>query len=123
MSPKLATFEELWPYYVSQHMNPACRALHFAGTTLAIACLAATVLVSPLWFFGSLLGGYSFAWIGHFFFEKNRPATFTHPLWSLRADFRMFRLMLLGRMQPELARAERAFPPAALGSGHRDARA
>ena len=109
MTPKLATFEAFWPYYVSQHMNPACRALHFVGTAVVLACLGATLLVSPLWFLGTVLGGYSFAWVGHFFFEKNTPATFTYPFWSLRADFRMFRLTLLGRMGPELARAERGY--------------
>ena len=110
MSPRLSTFEEFWPYYVSQHRNPTCRALHFVGTALVITCLVAAVLLSPFWLLAALFVGYGFAWIGHLFFERNRPATFTYPLWSLRGDFRMFRLMLLGRLAPELVRAERNFP-------------
>lgn len=110
MTPRLSTFEEFWPFYVSQHRDPACRALHFVGTALVLAFLAMAVLRSPWWFFASFVGGYGFAWVGHFAFEKNRPATFTYPVWSLRGDFRMFRLMLLGRMGPELERAGRLFP-------------
>jgi len=110
MSRRLSTYEEFWPYYVSQHMNPTCRALHFVGTALVIACIvAAVLLLSRRFLLAALVAGYGFAWVGHFFFEKNKPATFTHPLWSLRGDFRMFRLMLLGRMGPEIARAERLF--------------
>jgi hypothetical protein len=110
MTPKLSSFEEFWPFYVSQHMNPTCRALHFVGTALVVGFLALAVLVSPYWFFATFVAGYGCAWVGHFAFERNRPATFTYPLWSLRGDFRMFRLMLLGRMGPELERAERSFP-------------
>jgi hypothetical protein len=87
---RLTSFEEFWPFYVSQHSRSSTRALHFAGTTMVL--------------------GYGPAWIGHFFFEKNRPATFTYPLWSLRGDFRMYRLMLTGRMAPELDRALQAYP-------------
>jgi hypothetical protein len=107
---RLASFEEFWPFYVSQHMRPATRALHFAGTTLVFASLAAALLVSPWWLLGAPLGGYGFAWVGHFGVEKNRPATFTYPLWSLRGDFRMYRLMLLGRMAPEVRRAASLYP-------------
>ena len=111
MNRRLSDFEDFWPYYVSQHMSPACRALHFLGTSLVLVCLAAALLLlSPRWFLASPLAGYGFAWVGHFVFERNRPATFTYPLWSLRGDFRMFRLMLLGRMGPEIQRAERLFP-------------
>jgi hypothetical protein len=110
---RLKTFEEFWPYYVAQHMKPATRALHFGGTTLVLGCLAAAVLVSPLWVAAAPVGGYLPAWIGHFLVERNRPATFTYPLWSLRGDFRMYRLMLLGRMDPELRRAREAYPAGA----------
>jgi hypothetical protein len=110
MVPRLTSYEEFWPYYVSEHRLPQTRALHFAGTTLVLASLAAGVLVSPWWFLAAPFAGYGFAWAGHFFCEKNRPATFTYPLWSLRGDFRMYRLMLLQRMEPELARAAALYP-------------
>lgn len=113
MSERFRDYEEFWPFYVSQHRNATCRALHFVGTTIVWLALALAVLDSPRWLFLAPLAGYGFAWSGHFFFEKNRPATFTHPLWSLRGDFRMHRLMLLRRMGPELARAAARFPPAA----------
>src|SRR5262245_26440606 len=110
MASRLTSYEEFWPYYVSEHMEPVTRRLHVLGTTLVLAALAAGVLVDPLWFIAAPFFGYGFAWVGHFFFEHNRPATFTYPLWSLRGDFRMFRLTLLGRMAPELQRARELFP-------------
>jgi hypothetical protein len=110
MVQRYRSYQEFWPFYVSQHLNPTNRALHFVGTTLVWVCLAAALLVSPLWLAAAPLAGYGFAWAGHFFFERNRPATFTYPLWSLRGDFRMFRLMLLGRMAPEVERAIQLFP-------------
>ena len=111
MKRRLSTFEEFWPYYVSQHAHPANRALHFLGTSLAVATAAAALTLSlPLWLLAVPLAGYGPAWIGHFFVEKNRPATFTHPLWSLRGDLRMYRLMWMARMEPELARLREAQP-------------
>jgi hypothetical protein len=110
MGERLSSYEDFWPFYVSQHLHPANRALHFVGTTLVIAAVAASVLRSPLWLLAAPFAGYGFAWVGHFFVEKNRPATFTYPLWSLRGDFRMYRLMWLGRMRPEIARANHLFP-------------
>ncbi len=93
------SFAEFYPYYLGEHSNPTCRRLHFVGTSLVIALLAYTIgsgkwlllLALPLF-------GYGFAWVGHFFYEKNRPATFTHPLYSLIGDFAMFRDILLGRI-------------------------
>lgn len=116
MDPHPATYEEFWPYYVSQHMRPTTRKLHFLGTAAVLVSLAAGVLVSPAWLLAMPIAGYGFAWVGHFFVEKNRPATFTYPLWSLRGDFRMFRLMLLGRMGPEVERAARLYPGAGGGA-------
>jgi hypothetical protein len=107
-APRRTSFEEFWPFYVSQHSRPSTRALHFAGTTMVLGSLAAGLVVAPAWALLAPLVGYGPAWIGHFFCERNRPATFTYPLWSLRADFRMFRLMLTGRMAPEVERARRA---------------
>jgi hypothetical protein len=105
---RLQSFEEFWPFYVSQHLDPTSRRLHFVGTTLALGCLA----IAPLRPSALLLApvvGYGFAWLGHAVFEKNKPATFTYPLWSLRGDFRMWRLMLTGKMEPELERARELF--------------
>ena len=110
MEERFSTYEAFWPFYVSQHLDLTNRYLHFVGTTLVIAFGAASVLDTPAWFVAVPLAGYGFAWVGHFFFERNKPATFRHPLWSLRADFRMYRLMWLGRMRPEIARARDLFP-------------
>lgn len=110
MVPKLTTYEEFWPYYLSEHMEPITRHLHVAGTTLVLAALAAGVLVDWRWLLAMPLFGYGFAWTGHFYFEHNRPATFTYPGWSLRGDFHMFWLTLRGRLGPELARARQLYP-------------
>lgn len=93
------TFAEFYPYYLSEHANSTCRRLHFIGTTLVIFILAMTIAKgSWLLLLALPLAGYSFAWVGHFFFEKNRPATFQHPLYSLLGDFVMYRDMILGRV-------------------------
>jgi len=79
-------FEAFWTYYLSQHQNRIIRALHFGGTTGALLCLALALLGRrPLLLMAPILG-YGPAWVGHFLFEKNRPATFVRPLWSLRAE-------------------------------------
>ncbi|MBF8781680.1 DUF962 domain-containing protein [Pseudomonas fulva] len=93
------SFADFYPYYLGEHNDPVCRRLHFIGTSLVIALLA-YVIASGSWWLLSLvpLVGYGFAWIGHFFFEKNRPATFTHPWYSLLGDFAMFRDVLLGKV-------------------------
>ncbi len=99
------TREEFWPYYVSQHLNPTNRSLHFAGTTLGLACLACAAFAGrPLFLLIGLVSSYGLAWTGHFFFEKNSPATFRYPLLSLQADFRMYALMWKGEMSGEVAR-------------------
>ena len=93
------SFAEFYPYYLSEHSNSTCRRLHFIGTTLVIFILALTIGRGAwmlLWVLP--VAGYSFAWIGHFFFEKNRPATFQHPFYSLLGDFVMYRDMILGRV-------------------------
>lgn len=93
------SFAEFYPYYLSEHANSTCRRLHFIGTTLVIFILAMTIAKGAWLLLLALpLAGYSFAWIGHFFFEKNRPATFQHPLYSLLGDFVMYRDMILGRV-------------------------
>jgi len=93
------TFRRFYVFYLGEHSNRTCRRLHFVGTSLVIGCvLAAVVTRDAWWLIGAPLCGYGFAWIGHFFFEKNRPATFTHPLYSLWGDWVMYRDMLTGRI-------------------------
>jgi hypothetical protein len=102
----LTTYAEFWPFYLQEHALAATRRIHFAGTAAALFLLGAGVasgraLCFPL----ALIAGYAPAWSAHFFVEKNRPATFTYPLWSLVSDFRMAWLWITGRLQRELARA------------------
>jgi len=97
------SFEEFWPHYVAEHSKPATRALHALGTTAALACLA-TCLATRKWSLLplALIPGYGAAWIAHFFIEKNKPATFDHPLWSFIGDYKMVALMLAGKMDAEV---------------------
>jgi hypothetical protein len=114
MTRRFATFEAFWPYYVAHHSEPANRALHFLGTSLAVAAaVTAVTLAQPLWLLLVPIAGFGPAWLGHTAFEKNRPVTFSQPLWSLRGDLRMYRLMWMARMEPELARARTLFPAGA----------
>ena len=98
--PRYASFREFYPFYLGEHANRTSRRLHVCGTLLALA-LAATALTTGrlalLW--AVPIAGYAFAWVGHYFFEKNTPATFTHPLYSLRGDFTMMYEVLTGRIR------------------------
>ena len=101
------SFAEFWPFYVSQHLNRTNRDLHFIGITLALLCLS----LVPISYWFLLLPpilGYGFAWAGHFFFEKNRPATFQYPVWSLMGDFKMYGLMWRWKMYDEIKRIQLA---------------
>lgn len=97
-------FPDFWRYYLQQHARPVTRALHYAGTSLVIALLMALPFTGRWWTLAALpIAGYGFAWIGHSLVEQNRPATFRYPLWSLRADFKMWFRFLTGRMGRELS--------------------
>ena len=99
------TYREFWPFYVREHLKPATRRLHFVGTAGVFAFAAAAAATADPWLLLAVpVCGYGFAWSAHAFVERNRPATFTHPLWSLAGDFHMFFLMLSGRMASEVER-------------------
>lgn len=94
-----ASFREFYPYYLSEHRDRTCRRLHFVGSAGALALLGAALWLGRPWFaLGALGFGYGCAWIGHYFFEHNRPATFRHPLYSFVGDWAMFRDILVGRI-------------------------
>ncbi len=99
------SFAEFWPYYLNEHSKPGTRWLHLVGTASGIALLVLFIASGRWWLFPlALVPGYGAAWLGHFFIEKNRPATFKHPLWSFMGDYKMIWLMLTGRMDAELRR-------------------
>jgi hypothetical protein len=97
--PRYQRFGDFYPVYLSEHANRTSRRLHFAGSSLALVCLAGFVAtINPLWLLAALVCGYGFAWVGHFFFEHNRPATFRQPLYSLMGDWKMYWQTLTGRI-------------------------
>jgi hypothetical protein len=105
MNKPYTTFEAFWPFYLGEHSLPATRWVHFVGTTIALMNLVlAVVYLARQYLFSALFSGYLFAWVSHFFIEKNRPATFTYPRWSFIADWKMWALMATGRLGAELAR-------------------
>ena len=108
MEKKYKTFWSFYPYYLTEHRNTTSRTLHFIGTFLLIICLV-TGVVTGKWFWFAVipLVGYGFAWVGHFFFEKNKPATFIYPLYSLGSDFVMFWHTLTGQINKKMNEAER----------------
>ena len=106
MAPKFESFSEFFPYYLAEHADPVCRGLHYIGTTLATLTLV-YALYSQTWLL--LLAfpviGYGFAWVGHFIFEKNKPATFDCARWSLMGDYKMYWLFITGRLPEAMADA------------------
>lgn len=91
---------EFYPFYLSQHSSRSNRRLHFIGTSIVIALLLVGLLSGNyLLFIAVPLAGYGFAWVGHFFIEKNKPATFKYPWYSLACDFVMFKDILIGRIK------------------------
>ena len=101
MNPRqFKSFDDFWPHYLSEHSKPATRTMHGIGTLAAVFFLILVIATGRWWLFPlALVPGYAFAWGAHFFIEKNRPATFTHPLWSFMGDWKMLALMLAGRLK------------------------
>lgn len=99
MDKKYKSFRDFYPYYLSEHTNSTCRILHFIGSWTVLAALTMALLSGNAWWFAAMpLAGYGFAWVGHFFFENNRPATFTYPLYSFAGDWVMFFQLLAGKL-------------------------
>ncbi|MDG1826172.1 MAG: DUF962 domain-containing protein [Henriciella sp.] len=106
MSQRKASYAEFWPFYLQEHAQPRTRTFHYIGTSLVIA-IAAIAIVTMNWLLllAMPVAGYFFAWVSHAFIERNKPATFIHPLWSLVSDFRMFFMWVTGRLGAELKKA------------------
>lgn len=97
---RFSSFAEFYPYYLQEHSNDICRRLHYVGSLLVLSILAyALVTQQWLWLLALPVAGYGFAWVGHFVFEKNRPATFKYPLYSLMGDWVMLKDAFTGRIR------------------------
>jgi hypothetical protein len=97
---RYSSFAEFYPYYLQEHSNATCRRLHYVGSLLVLSILAYALLTQQwLWLLAMPLAGYGFAWFGHFVFEKNRPATFQYPLYSLMGDWVMLKDAFTGRIK------------------------
>jgi hypothetical protein len=95
----IKTFAEFYPLYLKEHSNRTCRRLHFVGSSLSLVCLALLLTTGrPGFLLGALLCGYGFAWVGHFVFEKNKPASFKRPLYSFMGDWVMYRDLWMRRI-------------------------
>jgi hypothetical protein len=99
-SSKFTSFSEFYPFYLSEHGNQTSRRLHFLGTSIALGLLVSAIATrNPSLILIALLQGYAFAWVGHFFFEHNRPATFKYPFYSFAGDWRMWADILTGKIK------------------------
>jgi len=100
MKKDFKTFSEFYPFYLNEHRNLICRRLHFVGSSLVLLVILYSMYTtrwSLLWL--TPIMGYGFAWTGHYFFEKNRPATFIYPFYSFIGDWVMFKDILTGKIR------------------------
>lgn len=105
MASKIETFEAFWPFYLGEHSRGLTRLIHVAGTGVGILLLLLAIITQNWWLLlAALVSGYGFAWVSHMLVERNRPATFTYPLWSLIGDLRMFWLFCQGKLEKEVQR-------------------
>lgn len=96
---RIRTFADFYPFYITEHSNRVSRRLHFVGSSLGLVLLVAALVTQQWWLIGvALLQGYAFAWVGHFFFEHNRPATFKYPLFSFMGDWRLWWDIVTGKI-------------------------
>lgn len=97
---EFSNFADFYPYYLAEHSDQTCRRLHFVGTSLVVACIVYFLISFNFWVLAAIpLVGYGFAWVGHFFFEKNKPATFQYPIYSLIGDWVMYKDMWVGKIK------------------------
>ena len=97
---RFRSFSDFYPFYLGEHANRTCRRLHFVGTTIAAALLVMAAVTHVGWLVAAaFVQGYAFAWVGHFFFEHNKPATFKYPLFSLMGDWRLWWDILIGKQR------------------------
>ena len=96
---RFATFREFYPFYLSEHSDRNCRRMHFAGSSLALAFVTTILTRNAWWLLAALLCGYGFAWVGHFAFEKNRPASFKQPFYSFLGDWVMYANVWSGKVR------------------------
>ncbi|MDX1557032.1 MAG: DUF962 domain-containing protein [Xanthomonadales bacterium] len=100
MSQQFNSFREFYPFYLEEHSHPTCRLLHFIGTWIGLGFWVTAVVTLNAWYvLAGLVTGYAFAWVGHFFFEKNRPATFKYPFYSFAGDWVMWKDIMTGRVR------------------------
>ena len=109
---KYKSFWSFYPYYLTEHSDITNRTLHFVGTALLIMILMVAIAIQKWWMLALIpVTGYGFAWVGHFFIEKNKPATFTYPLYSLGSDFVMFWHILTGQIGKKIEEAKKIIEP------------
>ncbi len=93
-------FAEFYPFYLNEHLNRTSRRLHFTGTSIAVALVCTALLTQHWWLVAvALVQAYAFAWVGHFFFEHNKPATFQYPAFSFMGDWRLWWEILTGKIR------------------------